>query len=100
MGYAPIQRSVPMDVKGMAGIRISRSLSVLALAAAYPLFCETVSVEPTPVDASQGQTFTVDIDITNVTDLYAYQFDLEFDPSIVSAISVVEGQFLPSGGST
>jgi general secretion pathway protein D len=42
----------------------------------------------------------VDVDIANVTDLYAYQFDLTFNPSVLSAVSSSEGPFLATGGST
>ena len=52
------------------------------------------------LDVILGQIFSVDIDITNVTDLYAFQFDLEFAPGVLSAVAVTEGGFLPSGGTT
>lgn len=53
-----------------------------------------------PADVSQGSTFAVDVNISGVADLYAFQLDLDFDPSVLSLTSVSEGVFLPSGGST
>ena len=59
-----------------------------------------VSVQPLSSGVSLGSNFTLDINIANVTDLYAFQFDIGFGPSVLQATSVVEGSFLPSGGFT
>ena len=58
----------------------------------------TISVQPASSDFSN--TTTLMIDITGVSNLFAFQFDVGFDPPIVSAIGVTEGSFLPTGGST
>ncbi len=47
-----------------------------------------------------GETFSLDVAIRDVTDLFAFQFDLGFDPTILAAMSLSEGPFLPSGGGT
>ena len=48
-----------------------------------------------------GDTFTLDIRAENVTDLAGWQFDIAFDPAILEAINVSEGDFLKTdGGST
>jgi len=47
-----------------------------------------------------GSLFDVFVDISSVTDLYAFQFDISFDPAILSAASVTEGSFLNGGGLT
>ena len=47
-----------------------------------------------------GDTFALDIRAENVTDLAGWQFDIAFDPNILAAISVSEGDFLKTGGST
>jgi hypothetical protein len=84
-----------------------------------------LSIVPSPVNVVAGQMFTVGIFVTgptvmhngttitsNVTDLDAFQFDLAFNCSIptanptscqpgaslLNAISVSEGSFLPNGG--
>jgi Cohesin domain len=59
-----------------------------------------ISIDPTTQTTSTGTIVTVDVDITNVTNLYGYQFDLTFNPSILQAVSSTEGTFLPSGGAT
>jgi len=77
-------------------------LSVLAFSAFTRLASAqaVLSIDPTSQTTSTGTTVTVDVDIANVTDLYAYQFDLTFDPSVLSAVSSSEGPFLANGGST
>ena len=48
-----------------------------------------------------GDTFTLDIRAENVFDLAGWQFDVAFDPAILEAIDVSEGDFLKTdGGST
>ena len=45
-----------------------------------------------------GDTFTLDIHAENIFDLAGWQFDINFDPALLEAISVTEGNFLKSDG--
>ena len=48
-----------------------------------------------------GDTFTFDIRAENVFDLAGWQFDIAFDPTVLEAVDVSEGDFLKTdGGST
>ena len=47
-----------------------------------------------------GDTFTLDIRAENVSDLAGWQFDLAFDPSVLEAIEVSDGDFLKTDGGT
>ena len=47
-----------------------------------------------------GDTFTLDIGAEDVFDLAGWQFDIAFDPAILEALNVIEGDFLKTGGST
>ena len=47
-----------------------------------------------------GDTFILDIRAENVFDLAGWQFDIAFDPSILEAIDVSEGDFLKMGSTT
>ena len=47
-----------------------------------------------------GDTFTLDILAETVFDMAGWQFDIAFDPTILEAISVSEGNFLKTGGTT
>ncbi len=53
-----------------------------------------VYVDPLLSSAMQGETFTVDIMIDNVEELYAWQVNMSFDPNILEFVSWVEGDFL------
>jgi len=58
------------------------------------------SVQPPTTSTTIGNTVALNVDISNLADLFSYQFDVDFNPSVLSAIGVAEGSFLPSGGST
>ena len=45
-------------------------------------------------------TFTLDIRAENVFDLAGWQFDIAFDPAILEAVDVSEGDFLKTDGGT
>jgi hypothetical protein len=47
-----------------------------------------------------GEIFNVPVDISQVSDLYAFQFDLSYDPTILELLNVSEGSFLASAGTT
>ena len=47
-----------------------------------------------------GDTFTLDLSAENVFDLAGWQFDIAFDPTMLEAIEVNEGDFLKEGGGT
>ena len=59
-----------------------------------------VGIQPPLLTPALGGFFDVYVEISSVTDLYAFQFDIRFDPAILSAIGVSEGSFLMFGGST
>jgi hypothetical protein len=63
-------------------------------AAALPI----VSIQPVAATATPSQSFFLDINISNVTDLFGFQFDLFFDPGVLSAIGIADGGFLSSAG--
>ena len=45
-----------------------------------------------------GDTFTFDVRADNVSDLAGWQFDIAFDPAILEAVDVSEGDFLKTDG--
>ena len=47
-----------------------------------------------------GDTFALDILAETVFDMAGWQFDIAFDPAILEAINVSEGDFLKMGGTT
>jgi general secretion pathway protein D len=81
---------------------VKTAICVFVLMLSVPrIFAGTIVDAVGPVTNPEvGDTFTVDIDVSGIADLYAFQFDLSFDPALLSAVSVVEGPFLQSGGTT
>ena len=51
---------------------------------------------PTPIHL--GDTFTLNIHAENISDLAGWQFDIAFDPAVLEAINVSEGDFLKTDG--
>ncbi|RKU09597.1 hypothetical protein C6503_20815 [Candidatus Poribacteria bacterium] len=47
-----------------------------------------------------GDTFTLDLSTENVFDLAGWQFNIAFDPAVLEAIEVNEGDFLKAQGGT
>ena len=47
-----------------------------------------------------GDTFTLNIRAENITDLAGWQFDITFDPAILEAVNVSEGDFLKADSGT
>jgi len=60
----------------------------------------TISVDPSTSRAEVGQPFVISIKISDVIDLYGWEFRLRWNSSLSDALSVTEGGFLKGGGST
>lgn len=60
----------------------------------------TVSIQPPSSTHSVGDSFSLGINISDVTDLYAFQFDIGFSPSILEVTGINEGTFLSGSGTT
>ena len=82
----------------------SRIVSVVAVLAAALLFVPLLTAQAVisagSTDTSVDQIFTLPVSIADASDVYAFQFDLAFDPSILQLLSISEESFLPSAGST
>ena len=70
------------------------------VAANSALAAPVLSIEPSITLVQRFQTFELGVDISGVDDLYSYQLDIAFNPSLLQANAVTEGPFLPSGGPT
>lgn len=61
----------------------------------------TLSITQSPAPVTFGEMVTLSVAITGATDLYAYQFSLNFDGLALQAVDGgAEGAFLSSGGAT
>lgn len=83
--------------------RISLALGsvalLCALSAAPAVAAPTVSLGG-PASVAPGQSFQLGVSASGFSDLYAYQFDISFDPALFKAIGAVQGSFLSTAGSS
>ena len=85
----------------MSQRRVVSVAAVLAAALLFvPLLTAQAVISAGSADVLAGDVFTLPVSIADVSDLYAFQFDLSFDPSILQLLSISEGSFLPGAGST
>lgn len=75
-------------------------IATLAIVAAPACWCGTVQFSNSNIQAATGSTFSVDVLAGGVFDLYAFQFDLAWNPALLTVQSVTEGGFLPLAGPT
>jgi hypothetical protein len=86
-------------------IMIIAFIAILAITLAYiivnwPTSPVTIYVAPSTIAGAVGEDFTININISNVVDLYAWKLKLRWNVTILEAVNVAEGSFLKNGGST
>ena len=59
-----------------------------------------LSITATPDPGISGSQVTLNVRITGVVDLFAWQFSLAFNPAVMQAVSGSQGSFLTSLGTT
>jgi hypothetical protein len=98
----------PLDSCGMMS-QPGGIVKTSALAAALLLFAAqhakadlptVLGFEPPSLNVFMGQIFTVDLAASNAIGLTSWQLDLSFDETLLIALSVTEGAFLGTAGTT
>jgi hypothetical protein len=88
----------------MASWQAWKNRTVTALlwgaASSGALAVPALTVVPTPSPVLVGSPLTVDLLVSGISDLYAYQFSLSYNPALLQLTSVTEGAFLAAGGPT
>lgn len=75
-------------------------LYTLIVPATFTSSTATISVDPAKVIASVGTNFTIHINISDVVDLYGWEFKLGWNSTLLEGLNVTEGSFLQAGGET
>lgn len=78
--------------------RLVAAFSAVALLLIPELNADALSIGSATVNT--GDTFNIAVDIAEASDLYGFQFDVTYDPSILQLQSISEGPFLATAGST
>ena len=81
------------EFSGYFGFEPDTEYTVVSPGTGFALSADTTSVRI-------GDTFTVHVNAEKVTDLSGWQFDLTFNPDVMEAVKVNEGDFLKRGGGT
>jgi hypothetical protein len=93
---------------------IASVVFVWAMSAASASANPILSIDPATTTVNVGDTFSVDVNIAGITDLYAFQFDVMFNDALLDPVFVppdladpfdpggysTEGSFLSIGGPT
>lgn len=59
-----------------------------------------LSIDSANLHYAEGYPISVDVRIADITDLYALQFDVVFNPAVLSVTDITEGSFMTTGGAT
>ena len=83
--------TVQADHSAFFGFEPGTEYTVLAPGVGYAFSKTTIYID---------DTFTLDISAETVFDMAGWQFDITFDPTILEAVNVSEGNFLKTDGAT
>lgn len=79
-------------------------LSFLAVSTGFVQYARSqstvVSVFPSSIVANVGQSFSINVTISDVLDLYGWEFRLSWNPALIDAFNAAEGPFLKRSGET
>ncbi len=76
------------------------AVALLGALSAAPAFAAPTVAFSGPSRVLSGSSFLLDVSASGFTDLYAYQFDISFDPALFKAVGIARGAFLATAGST
>lgn len=80
--------------------RICAALVIGVVTSQAAFAVPALTAQATPDPAVVGSPVAVELVLTDVVDLYAYQLSFSFDPSLLQAVGVTQGALLPGGGTT
>ena len=79
---------------------IKRFLFLMLIWSVRFAYSAAIAISPAASTVHINDVFTLSVSAQSVTDLYAWQFDLAFDPVALEVIQIDEGPFLATGGVT
>jgi len=83
---------------------IITTLLTLSLLSAFPSLAAVdtakLYVDPSKSKVLVGESFTINVTVANVTNLYGWEFKLYYNNTMLNGTSISEGEFLKSHGET
>lgn len=76
---------------------LSIALSVVSIAQAQST---SVYIDPEENTANPSETFTINVNVQDVTGLYSYGIKIQFNRYVLEVVSITEGPFISSGAPT
>lgn len=70
----------------------------LSVVCSFGAFAGTISLQPSATTITLGNPLTVAVNVSGISDLFAWQFDITFNPAVLSAGSVTEGALFSGVG--
>jgi len=97
--YADVNHDGVVDIKDLALVsKEGYSRKWKKINSSIETNSTTISVEPEKTYVgSVSKNFTIDIDITEAQETWAWQFKLNWDPSVLNITNITEGMFLSQG---
>jgi PEP-CTERM motif-containing protein len=92
---------IPSHRAAWRGTIVIAGLLLAAAITARTASAATISITPSSSTVAPGGAFVLDVRVDDASDLFAYQFDLLFDPAFVQVDEIntfVDGGFLTGGG--
>lgn len=90
--------STGSGAQASAGAAIVGTPKTLNSVSTLPVGSAQIKTEFSPTSASLNQTVKLQVKAENVTDLFAYGYELNYDPALLEYQSVVAGDFLSEAG--
>jgi hypothetical protein len=75
-------------------------MAAIGIMFASAMGAATLSFNESSPTVNSGQSFSLDVTISGVSDLADYQFNVGYQPTILKVLSVQEGPFLATAGPT
>ena len=60
----------------------------------------TLAIDPNVGGKAPGEFYSINVTVFEVSELYTWQFNITFNSDVLEAVSIVEGPFLKTAGST
>ena len=94
------EQSILFNMKLTKFANLSISVILTTLFLSETALATTVYIDPPSKSISETGNVSVNVSISDVQDLYGFQFDLTYNPGVLKFLDIHEGPFLGSDGNS